>query len=323
MGINVWPVVDGYDEVNILTENVELQGEKPERIDHDSTWKDLIDRFFYPLLEMALPELYQDTDTTKKHSLLDKEFRDILNTSDPTIHTSPHFADYVIRVPLKKGGEEWLILHIEVQGEGGNDLPTRMFHYQSMIFDHYQKNPVALAVITDKRPEKEADYFSHSHYGTEIVYRYNKLALSDLNDDELLESDNPMALAFYAARVALQSKEEVQKYNYLYTLTELLTERGWSMEDKRDLMLFLERIINLKDVNLRHQYREYQQRLSREGKIMYVTVMDEYYLEKAKEEGIAEYQKEMVKNLLANGVAPDVIAKSAGMPIERVRTLLN
>ncbi len=52
---------------------------------------------------------------------------------------------------------------------------------------------------------------------------------------------------------------------------------------------------------------------------MYVTVMDEYYLEKAKEERIAE----VVKNLLANGVSPDVIAKSADMPIERVRTLLN
>ncbi len=43
---------------------------------------------------------------------------------------------------------------------------------------------------------------------------------------------------------------------------------------------------------------------------MYVTVMDEYYLEKAKEER-------------ANGVSPDVIAKSTDMPIERVRTLVN
>ncbi|MDR3076670.1 MAG: hypothetical protein LBU26_05165, partial [Synergistaceae bacterium] len=36
---------------------------KNERADHDGMWKDLIGRFFYPLLKRALPELYSDADT--------------------------------------------------------------------------------------------------------------------------------------------------------------------------------------------------------------------------------------------------------------------
>jgi hypothetical protein len=32
---------------------------------------------------------------------------------------------------------------------------------------------------------------------------------------------------------------------------------------------------------------------------------------------------EMAKNLLANGVSPDLIARSAGLPVERVRALIN
>jgi hypothetical protein len=45
-----------------------------------------------------------------------------LNTADPEIRTNPHFADYVLEVPLKNGSVEWVILHIEAQGRGGGNL---------------------------------------------------------------------------------------------------------------------------------------------------------------------------------------------------------
>ncbi|GHT02825.1 hypothetical protein AGMMS50276_32850 [Synergistales bacterium] len=113
-----------------------------------------------------------------------------------------------------------------------------MNHYRCLIYAHYQREPAALAIITEHRTKNEASFYSHSHYGTEIIYRYNNLVLADLNDDELISSDNPIDLAFYAAKCALRSKDELQKYNYLYTLTGLLGERGWNMDDKRDLMFF-------------------------------------------------------------------------------------
>ena len=65
------------------TNNTDAGAKNPERFDHDSLWKDLIDRFFWHILEMVLPDLYIDADTSKQHSFLDKEFRDILNTADP------------------------------------------------------------------------------------------------------------------------------------------------------------------------------------------------------------------------------------------------
>ena len=95
-----------------------LNAETDERryFDSDGLWKDLIDRFFYPLLKRAVPELYEKADITKKPRFLEKEFRDILNTGDPEIHISPHFADFVLEVPLKNGDETWVLFHIEAQG---------------------------------------------------------------------------------------------------------------------------------------------------------------------------------------------------------------
>jgi predicted transposase YdaD len=302
--------------------SAETKPEKRKRFDHDGLWKDLVKRFFYPLLKRALPELYEAADRSKEPEFLDKEFTDILNTADPKIHSSPYFADYVAKVPLKNGEVEFIILHVELQGKGGGNLAVRMYHYKSLIFAHYQKEPVALAIITDKRPEAEEAYYSHSHFGTESVYRYNILMLAKLDDDELIKSDNPIDLAFYAAKCALLAKEELQKYNYLRTLTGLLAERGWSMDDKRDLLLFLERFMNLKDNQLKDQIREYQCQLDKEGKVMYISIAEEYYTAKGRQEGIEKGKEEMARNLMASGIAPDLIAQSSGLPIEQILRLI-
>jgi hypothetical protein len=148
------------DKINSEAQGADIGGneEKNERFDHDGMWKGLVDRFFYSLLLRAIPDLYEDADIEHEPRPLDKEFIDILNTADPEIHTSPHFADLLMEVPLKDGSVERVILHLEIQGRGGGNLCERMNHYRCLIYGHYRKEPVALAVITDKRPPSEVDF---------------------------------------------------------------------------------------------------------------------------------------------------------------------
>jgi predicted transposase/invertase (TIGR01784 family) len=42
-----------------------------------------------------------------------------------------------------------------------------------------------------------------------------------------------------------------------------------------------------------------------------------------RKEGIEEGKQEVAKNLLLRGIAPDVIAQSAGLPLEKVQALMN
>jgi hypothetical protein len=53
-----------------------------------------------------------------------------------------------------------------------NDLAKRMHHYECLIFTHYQREPVALAIVTDKRPGKEASFYAHSFCGTALEFHY-------------------------------------------------------------------------------------------------------------------------------------------------------
>jgi hypothetical protein len=317
------PVMTKKTNVSAVIEAAENEFAQMERFDADSYWKELIDRFAWPLIQLALPELYEAADTRKKPKPLDKEFRDILNTGDPKIHKHPHYADFILEIPMKHGMPQWIILHFEIQGRRGGDLNVRMYHYKSAIFFHYKREPVALAIITHKRPKREADHYEHSHFGTESVYRYNRLVLAELDDDALLADPNPMGILLYAAKNALRTRAERQKYNYLRTAMDCLAERGWNRKDKRDLMLFIERIVRLRDEELIAQYNEHWEKLDKEGKIMYIPLMEREKAKKLFQSGIEKGKEDMARDLLRRGVEPDVIAESAGLSLEKIQALVN
>ena len=294
--------------------NAKVKGKSSDDLkgmNYDSFWKSLIERFFYSLLKRALPELYEKADTKVKPRFLDKELRSILKTGKRKNRKNPHYADFVVEVPLKNGDNTWIVFHIEIQQDsGGGNLAERMFHYQVIIYSLYRKNPVALAIIPSGQ-RKNQRYYYHSHFGTEISYRYNNLVLSNLDDKELKTSDNPIDLALYAAKCALKAKREIQKYKYLRTLIELLAERGWSDEDKDDLLLFLEWIIDLRDENLEEQYTQYRDQLNEEGKIVYIRPGEREEIEEIKQKAKKENAIEMARELLGFGVSPDIVAQSS------------
>ena len=313
---------------NESTGTSEGGSDKREYFDYDAFWKDLIDRFLPSLLKRALLELYENLDISKKHRLLDKEFTDILNTGDKKNRTRAHFADFVLEVPLKNGDDTWVLFHIEAQqGRGGGNLAERMNFYRCLIYAHYRREPVALSIIAGGRRKKERLY-SHLHFGTEIIYRYNNLVLAELDDDELQASDNPIDLALYAAKCALKAKQELQKYNYLHALLDLLAERGWKRDDKRDLLLFLERVINLKDEELEKRYTEYRNQLSKEGKIVYIPLGERELAKEIEQRGVAQGmaqgKEEVARNLLVRGdYSLEEISEIAGLPVEQIHKLMN
>ncbi|GHS93222.1 hypothetical protein AGMMS50276_03070 [Synergistales bacterium] len=303
-----------------------------ERFPFDDFWKDLVKRFFYLLIKRAIPSLYEEANRNKEPDFLDKEFQDILLTSDKEIRKNPHYADLLVKVPLKNGDERRVLLHVEAQqSHKGGYLPERMNHYRSLIYAHHREEPVALAITTGVRPKKEANYYSHYHFGTELIYKYNNLVLSELDDDVLLSSDNPIDIVLYAAKFAIGKNEERQKFNFLRKTIELLGERGWSLNDKRDLLLFTERIVNMKDEALMVKYSEILRQYKEEGKNMYIPIAlrdqaDDLLargMEKGREKGREEGKLEMARNLLANGFTPDVIAESAGLPLDQIQSMMN
>jgi predicted transposase/invertase (TIGR01784 family) len=151
--------------------------------------------------------------------------------------------------------------------------------------------------------------------------------LAKLDDDALLANENPMGILLYAAKNALHTKVEHRKYRYLRVAMDRLAERGLDRKDKHDLMLFIERIVNLQDGELIAQYSEHRLQLDREGKIMYIQLLErekaKELIESGVEKGKIEGKIEVARNLLARGDSPDTVSKIAGLPKKKIRELMN
>ena len=79
----------------------------------------------------------------------------------------------------------------------------------------------------------------------------------------------------------------------------------------------------MRDEELEKQYTEYRDQFSKEGKIVYIRPGEREEIKEIERRGAEKREEEMVRNLLANGFSPEIIAKSAGVSVERVLTLAN
>jgi Holliday junction resolvase len=56
---------------------------------------------------------------------------------------------------------------------------------------------------------------------------------------------------------------------------------------------------------------------------VYIPLGERELAKEIMEKGKEEARVEIARNCLTNGVSPDIIAQSTGLPIERIRSLIN
>ena len=298
-----------------------------ERADFDGLWKDAIKRFLPQLIMRTLPDLYNDVDFSQEPEFLSQELRDTIQRPITDSHNSPLFVDELIKLFLKDGRTEWVLFHVEIQGSGGRDISFRMFLYCSLIFAHHRRIPVGLAILTRPHPKGEkTGIFAAEQYGTRISYKYNCFEVYNLNDEELLKSDNPFDLMFYAVKKTANTREE-NKFAQLLTLTRQLASKGWNEEDRRDIFNFIVRAVNLRDVELKQKFT----RVIEEGEEdkMTLNFVEEYFLDKGiavgeargEARGRREANLETARRLRAMGLSDFDISKATDLAVEEFAKL--
>jgi len=261
-----------------------------ETVDKDGIWKDAVKQYLPSMLKRMMPKLYEDINFTKEMKFLDKELSDTIQVLFSDEHNPSKFVDTLVQVPLKSGKDQWVLLHIEVQGKGGENISFRMILYCCLIFAHYRRMPVALAVLTDKRPSSETPgKFEFSEYGTELLYKYNLFEVYNQSDEELLGSDNPFDSFIYAAKKYsdyMSSENQKIKLEYLLKITRNLYEQGFNEQERAKIIIFVGRLINLEDENFRKQYFNELKKLEGKDNMSEMTWIEEHFYNQAVGKGI-------------------------------------
>jgi hypothetical protein len=90
---------------------------------------------------------------------------------------------------------------VEVQGKADKAFAERMFRYYYRIFDRYHHPVTAIAIFTGEDKNATPDRYYYNFMGTELIYKYNTLFISDYPDEVLAESDNLFALVLLVAKI--------------------------------------------------------------------------------------------------------------------------
>ena len=320
--------------------------EDDERADGDSMWKTITEVNFDEMLASILPELAAQVDPRRETEFLDKEMKDL----KALMGGAWQAPDLLARVPLKGGRDIWLALHVEVQDKGGENFPERMFYHHSIIRFKYLKRKkyeeelvdaagdggrktakvrkgvvdvVSLALLTAKRPKKEAGHYEHASFGNELRFVYPTVKLWELDADRLEKSPNPFDLALLAAKRMIDSgRSDNKRIAFLKQLGGMLDERGWTRERCLALYRFIEWILLPRSEEKLEEYKKWAQKEERK---MYVTVVEKIGMENGKGEGILlgkeETKREAALRMLGKGVDPSLIAECVDLPEEEVRRL--
>ena len=257
----------------------------------DGIWKEFIRNFWPIILRDFIPDLYEAADIERGAEFLDKEMHEISQEADGESEAvSKWYVDNLLKIYLKDGREEWVLLHIEVQGKGGEIISLRMFRYSCMIFLKYGKHPAAMAILTAKRPKKEGDpsIYRADVFGTKTEYSYHTVKAYEYDDDELLASDSPVKLFIYAVKVAAKyRRSDRKKLEYMLKVMRVLKSKDWSDRDCRMFMRFLEFLMMNSRKEYRMQFIENEIEFL-EGKKVRLMTFEEQITERATAKGLAD-----------------------------------
>lgn len=212
--------------------------------DYDTPWKDAVTRYFPEFMAFYFPQAHAAIDWACPHVFLDQELAQVAR--DAVL--GRRLADKLVRVGLRAGGEQWVLVHIEIQAQRDRRLAERIFTYNYRVFDRYRRPVASLVLLADRSAAWRPDAFGYRVLGCEMRLQFPIVKLRDYaaGIDALLAQDNPFALLTAAHLLTQQTgKAPQRRQQQKQRLVKLLLRRDWERQAIMDLLFVLDWIMRL------------------------------------------------------------------------------
>lgn len=168
-------------------------------------WKVVIEEVFDDLLRFVYADADQVYDLDRGFEFLEKELAEI--DPKPSEATDTRFADKLVKVYHRDGEEEWVLMHVEIQGDtsNGSEFAGRMFRYFYRLLDRYKRPVSAIAIFTGLNGQRMPGVFEYEYRNTRLRYEYQTMSILNFSNRELEESLNPFARVILAAKAAIMA----------------------------------------------------------------------------------------------------------------------
>jgi len=289
----------------------------------DILWKVILEEVFPDLLRFIYPDADEVYNMERGFEFLDKELAEL--DPQPDEKKDSRFADKLVKVYHRDGVEEWVLLHVEIQGDTPDleAFAERMYIYFYRIRDQYPKRLVsALAIFTGQDGQRMPNRFMYEYRGTRLTYEYPTLSILDYTDDQLDKSSNPFAQVIIAAKMRLQEGKmsEDELLNTKLLMARKLQEKGFGMDKVRAIFNFLRNYVLFDKPETNRKF----DKLFRQADKTSVMNTVEYLKMEGREEGREEANAIFVENLLKQtDFAVEKIASLTNVTVEFVNEIKN
>ena len=249
-----------------------------------------MEKYFPAFMAFFFSQAHADIDWERGYSFLDKELEKVVRDAE----LGKRLADKLVQVWRQGGEAEYILAHIEVQGQKKSDFPERMYVYNYRIYDRYRHPVASLAVLADEEERWRPAKYSYELWGSRTGLWFPVVKLLDYRErwQELEASDNPFAtvvMAHIKAKETAHNSDE--RYRWKLYLIRRLYERGYRKEDILELFRFIDWVLQLPQEQEERLWQELNDFEARR-KMQYVTSVEKIGFNKGKQEGFQEGKQE-------------------------------
>ena len=269
----------------------------PNRADYDSPWKKALEVYFKEFIDFFFREMAADVDWSREHVFLDKELQQVAREAA----LGRRYVDKLVRVYRKNGHEEWVLAHIEVQGQPDIDFPKRMYTYNYRIFDRFDRKVASLAILADESPTWKPDHYSYELWGSKAGLWFPSVKLLEYKGkwEELEESTNPFASVVMAHLKAVETAGDNEKrYRWKVYLIKRLYRLGYEKQDVIQLFDFIDWVMALPE-ELEEELWAEVQKIEEERKMEYVSSVERIGIRKGMQQGMQEEALRLLSRQIA------------------------
>jgi predicted transposase YdaD len=278
----------------------------------DSLWKAILEDLFADFLRFFFSNADVIFDMKKGFEYLDKEMAQIAVDADPE---SPKFVDKLVKAYTREGNEQWVLVHVEVQGYTDPYFEERMFTYYYRIFDRYRNRITAIVLLTDRDRKFHPTAYRSEFLGTKIQYEFNTYKVIEQDAEVLQQSKNPFAFVILTALLAIQSNKLTDDtlLNMKFGLARKLLRQEFSKPVIWGLFHFIRNYISFTDPENNSKFDNKIDSFTQKSRHMGIIEMLKEresikLIEKSKAEGKTEGKIEEVRNLITKLGLPDTQA---------------
>lgn len=261
--------------------------------DFDNPWKEALEEFFEPFLAFVFNDVHAAIDWNRSFEWLDKELMQIV----PDAEQGKRFVDKLVKVWLRDGTENWILIHIEVQSQIDESFAERMYVYNYRVFDRYNRRVASLAILGDDQPGWRPDRFGYELLGCKVELRFRTVKLLDYAGRiaELERDENPFALLVLAHLKTLETRNAVaDRLQYKTRIVRVLLEHGWASDRVMRVFRIVDWLMDLPDEQSRIFWKDVTQ-LQQEKKMPFITTPERIGREEGRKEGEKEGLRRAVR----------------------------